>query len=296
MKLPRKSRDKDAPESGEPKTENAKSEQPAQATPLDLYMQQLRAKLQNYSISTIDLSGPPLAEEQPRTWFLGSRDPGFCSQTWHEKVLSMSGEMQRMEIHGLHSIFQKHGNGDAVAKKKKNNEVPPWTDDAAYSSAYARAVDKALPRLPPDWKPPPLPTRPSMTWQWLRNESAWLRSQVDVYQDIVAHASSGVTEAMCVADVSQSTNRGSISTSGRWGTLCTSTKLVCFQGKGSDGGDLGGTMLSGQGNLELLGFNTSKLQLAGLSDSDLRDIAGNAMSFTQYAAIILPLAKHLGCL
>lgn len=258
-------------------------------------MKHLRDKLQDYTINTIDLSGSPLAEERPRTWFLGSRDPGFCSQTWHEKVLSLSGQMQRMEVHGLQSIFQKHGNGDAVIKKMKTKEVPSWTDDAAYSSAYARAVGKALPRLPKDWKPPPLATRPSMTWQWLRGESAWLRSQVDIYQDILAHASSGVAEAMCVADVSQSANRGSISISGRWGALCTSSKLVCYGGTTSEGTDLTGRLLSGAGHLEMLGFNTSKLEPCGLSDGDMRSIAGNAMAFCQFSAVLLPVAQHLKC-
>ena len=95
-----------------------------------------------------------------------------------------------------------------------------------------------------------------------------------------------VPDALLLADVSQSTNRGSISTDGSWGTLCTSAKLCCYGGSGIHDQDLRGRLVAGEARLEIIGHNTRKLHLHGLSDHDIRELAGNAMSFSQCAIVL----------
>ena len=297
LRLPRK---KKSTENAEAKEGPDQAEQhPEHKTPLDLYVAKLKT-LGGYSVSTVDLSSAPLAEERPRTWFLGSQHQVYDAETWGKDVLQLLEKMQQMERHTLPGIFAKYGE-----KELRQAHCPSssWQDDAAYSTSLAKAIEKALPqKLGKDFKLKPPQQRPSQKFEIMKHATPWLRAQADVYEAMLEHKASamgddGFARRFLVGDISQSANRGSMSVDGLYGTLCTSSKLVCFHGScassESDSVDCAGMHLQPRGHMELLGFNSDDLQFRGLTGAEIVSLAGNAMSFTQCSAVIVPLLAHL---
>ena len=189
----------------------------------------------------------------------------------------------------MHELFDRFKE-DMAAESRP--EKSTWSVEASYSKCFASAVDKARTRLPDEFCPAALAARPSQCWPWLRNTTPWLQAQVDTYNEIViglkAKGEAADPDALMVCDVSQSCNRGAVSGTGLWGTVCTSTRFVQL-------GE-GGCMLGAPAHLCLLGFDVDEVTLRGLTSSDVRELAGNAMSFTQCSQVLLPLLKEIGCL
>lgn len=168
-----------------------------------------------------------------------------------------------------------------------------WKEEALYSQYFASAIDKGASHLPVDFQPKVESLRPSRIWPGLSTTSPWFQAQVDAYDEIISAKAKRASTSedaytMLDGDVSQSARRGHKSLNGVWGTLMTSSKLARF---GEDA-----CIPGPQAHLQMLGFETSSLTLLGLSDSDVRELAGNAMSFTQVCKVLLPILRKIGCL
>ena len=87
----------------------------------------------------------------------------------------------------------------------------------------------------------------------MSGQTPWLQAQVDVYAALF-DAFPISNDALCMADISQSLNRGSTSLDGSGGTVTTSTKLACIAGK-HDQLDLSGRLLQPKAHLEMMGYS-----------------------------------------
>ena len=233
-------------------------------SPMEFYVSQLGNVLgDRYTFATVDIAScMPLPEERARVWILGSRDPGFSAEVWKAKVLlprastAAGAEQCCLEAH-----FKKYGSDKAPGKLK---EQDPWHQEASYATAFANAVQKAMnsKKLPRKCTVPDRAARTSATIPALSSLSPWLMANIDVYGMILDHLSKQAEAAglareslYCVADVSQSTNRGRCTVCGTWGTVTTSSSLLSYKDK---------KFLSGKGLLSVLGF-----LLLGLIHSEL---------------------------
>ena len=267
-----------------------------QATPMHVYLAKLR-EIGSYTVQVVDLTSSPLPECRPRTWFLGSRCADFDAAAWKKEVLKLSDQCDEMPVHTMASLFDRFkeplGGKNARGRGSMKGGDKSWQQDASYSQHFAAAIDKGAKHLPAGFQPKVVSSRPSRTWPGLSATSPWFQAQVDAYDEIISAKAQRVSAAedacaMLVGDVSQSCNRCHLSLNGIWNTLTTSSKLVRF---GDDA-----CLLAPQGHLEMLGFATSSLTLLGLSDSDVRELAGNAMSFSQVCKVLLPILIQIGCL
>ena len=244
-------------------------------------------------MAVANLDSHPLPEHRPRVWLVGSKDAAWSADQWHEEIMSLHASCRELPQHTLHSLVSEYGTTKLSENHQGGTEIAKaWEHDAKYAAAFAAALKKAASRLPHDYQPKPIMQRPSKFYEWAN--TPWLQAQVDVYAALF-DAFPVSNEALCMADISQSLNRGSTPSDGSWGTVTTSTKLACIAGKHGQL-DLSGRLLQPKAHLGMMGYSVPKLKLSGLSGRDCQQLAGNAMSFTQAALCLAPLLKHIGCL
>ena len=255
------------------------------ANPLQFYISELR-NLPGYSVSTVDLTSRPLPEERQRVWILGSRQDGYSAEAWKADILrSEDAEAPR---HHLRCYFDAYGESFSD-KTTWTPEV--WKTEKEYAKHYARAVDQAIKakRLTAEQAVVPLAERASSTkGKGMEFLTPWQKASLDVCaliasalkKELAEESSMSPESLFTCADISQSANRGPVHITGQWGTLCTSSRLVDLDSF---------RILSGKGMMAMLGQNMDNKHCVGVSDSDLRSMAGNAMSFTQLTRVLLPV-------
>ena len=222
-------------------------------SPMEFYVSQLSKVLgDQYTLATVDVaSSMPLPEERARVWILGSRDPGFSAEAWKAKVLlpRASTAAGAKQCH-IQAYFAKYG----TDKMPPLKDQAPWHKEASYATAFAKALQKAInaKKVPKSCIVPDRAARTSATIPALSSLSPWLMANIDVYGMILDHIATQAGAAgmareslYCVADVSQSSNRGRCTVCGTWGTITTSSTLLSYEQK---------TFLSSKGLLGVLGF------------------------------------------
>ena len=261
-------------------------------TPLDYYKHCLLTKLPGYTVAVAELLSAPLPEERKRLWILGSSGSDYTAEHWKQEVEAL--ENLAFPKHHLRGFFERYGqkNSNPSGQQGHQGGRSSWQIEQKYASAFSSAVEQAVNanRLPEDFSPPARHERPSTTLG--AGLSPWAQANGDVYSFILSQMEKDVQQygplprpVFPVADVGQSTFRGSVSLSGFWGTLCTSSKLMRMDTW---------QVLSGKGMLAMLGNKMEDKVLLGLSESELSSLSGNAMAFTQLARVLLPvLAQHL---
>ena len=257
--------------------------------PLDFYLEELGRRLPTFSVEVVQLTSHPLPESRDRVWILGSRNKHWPAADWAAAVSKCNIQSKAiLEPHHVRTIFE----GDTEDSKTgsrvlKQDAKKPWALEAEYAKYFGQAVESAVKagRLPADFVAPS--TRYS-AGGFTELSTPFHKAQADVYDFILKQADgecSGHPDFFALADLSQSANRGHVSVNGLVGTLTTSTRLWSFQH---------GRFLSAKGHLRILGWDSSNVDVRGLSERDLYDLTGNAMSLAQLAKVIYPLVRHFG--
>ena len=110
---------------------------------------------------------------------------------------------------------------------------------------------------------------------------------MDVYAEVARHALASRDDPAkaVLGNVSQSAGRADVNLDGRALTFCTSTELFDFEKEQHVQPEIG---------LAVHGFKCKKLDLAGLSKSQVRTLAGNGMATTSLVTVLLTVLIPLG--
>jgi hypothetical protein len=178
-----------------------------------------------------------------------------------------------------------------ISMEKLGASVAGAAREADYARAYAKALQKAYEsgRLPAHTPAPPRSSRLSATCSALQGVTAWMRAQVDVYS-LIAAAKKGdcqLGHQYRIADVSQSVNRGVVTTRGQLPTITTSTTWFNFEEN---------EFIKPQALMAVHGFDLGELDFTALTDQDLARLAGNSMACSLVVLVLTPALRALGYL
>ena len=283
-------------------------------TPLDHYLEVLSEL--DYDIQVLDVDARPLPESRNRVWLLGSRKGSeFTAKAWAEQVQKLQDRSSKMPVHHLASV----GLTAAVPGEKKNQEaVPKWKRVSLYHENFAALVDNLFQqkRVSSDIEPKDLEDRSSNQIDWLQSATPWQKANADVCEmvvdSIMQDAEFLTTLQFCpVADLSQNAARSTVHVNGTWGTLTTSTRMLCYKQ---------GLVAAPVTHLRILGWQPRDLKpkvlehlgstrfacvtiqfTKGLvfmlrprlfADAELYEMSGNAMSLAALCKVLLPFAQH----
>ena len=253
-------------------------------TPLEYYLECL--KQLDYDVAAVELKTcSPLPEVRERVWILGSTDKSYTAEQWKSDVLLLQPP-DATPRHHLKSYFDKFGKVPSA----QDTGPADWGNEANYAVAYAAAMEGMVRvgKLEAANSITDPNARPSKGAAW-KGVSDWAKASVDVYSALAsrydaAAADEGINPDSLypVCDLSQAPARGNLTVDGTWTTVCTSTKMTSLKE---------GKVLSGQGLLAVLGQDLSTKDTRFVSDRELTDLAGNAMSFAQLSRVLLPCVK-----
>lgn len=183
----------------------------------------------------------------------------------------------------------QEGTGEAATEAGR--EAANW--DAQYHTAYAAALEKAIQasRVPAEVRCLPAASRASAS---LKGVGPWQAAQIDVYQNIALSMGmippgqgSATLADTVLADVGQTTTRGTIRGDGSCATVTTSSVWFDYQARG---------FVAPKDFFALHGHTMKKLTFAGLTSAEIRSLAGNGMTTTMMALALTPVLHELGYL
>ena len=248
--------------------------------------------LPDYNVTWIQITAHPLPTARPRLYFLGSRKVSVVRLK--TEVLVLAKHVQAMAMHHLSAFVDADSNREstlmwaALQKQRLWEAVRESAQDdmldkeAAYAAAMSKARAKAGKRLPASTQWPVPQKRES---QFHNSGGPWLRGQIDIYEAILRDIPRSGPEHYCVADVSQSANRGCYKTNGAAPTLTTSTQLWDYEKH---------KFLDPSVLMSIHGF--PGYDFTGCTEKEAARIVGNSMAASSLVIVFLPLLKALGYL
>lgn len=250
---------------------------------IEVLMGKMKEEIPEYEVGYVKITAAPLPTSRPRIYWIGHTNASVKEVVVQiEKLIStVSG----WKVHHVDS-FLDAADDPSIAKwailgssMKSAHEID---EAASYASALAKARDKAGKRLPQALSWPAVPDRES---RHCTEVLPWLKAQVDCYEQICSFMSIARSNEHWLADVSQTSNRGSVKLTGTVPTLTTSSRLWSYKLHRE---------LTPDECMRIHGF--SQYDLRGLSTSEAKAIIGNMMAGTALAIILCPVLRSLGCL
>ena len=249
------------------------------STALEFVMRNLPA-----GVECFEANARPLPTMRRRILFF---QPGQVGHAFAKLSASMPAHCCHMK-HFLGELEQQDSqqapSADAASDAKMQSE---------YADYYARALQKAIDcnKLPGDVYVPSASLRRSAKLKF----GPWMSAQIDVY-DLMRKSAMTRTVGdeeehdYVIADVSQSTNRGSMTRGGKIPTLTTASRLFCFE-PGKAG------LITAEDCFKLHGHTcNSNWSWAGLSQCDIRNVVGNGMACSTMVLAVCPVLQKLGYL
>lgn len=257
---------------------------PKPLSPLEHYMSYIKKHLPMYTVADLSATSAPLPERRPRVWIVGSRCDDFKAASWAALAVHLENVCVAKPRHHMdHLLVPKAPNvRPAAATKSKEDAGRQWAKDAAYHKHFSEGLQKALDakRLPEDTVPPDMGKRPSRRPENNQMTAAQAGS-LDVYSMIIAAAQdTGDTK---YADITQATHRGQVVLHGVVKTLATSTRLYDLKTF---------SYIKPERHLAILGYGPD-LKLDLVTEAELYEMSGNAMSLAGLCKVMSPLLAHL---